>query len=76
MQTNPHTIISCFTGAIAVNISTPLDPIFTPNMIGDLVIFGIKALSGAVISILINKYVDYRKTKNKPTTPPTQPEAE
>ena len=76
MQTNPHTIISSFTGAIAVNIATPLDPMFTANMIGDLIMFGFKALSGAVISILINKYVDYRKSKNKTTTPPTQPEAE
>ena len=76
MHTNAHTIISFFTGAIAVNISTPMDGMFTPNMIGDLIIFGIKTISAAAISVGINKWVDYRKSKNKTTTTTTQPEAE
>ena len=65
MHTPSHTIISLCTGAIVVNVPTPIDAMFTPHMIGELIIFGLKAITGAVISIGINRYVDYLKKKKE-----------
>lgn len=65
MHINTHTIISLFTGAVVVNVPTPMDAIFSTSMILGATIFIIKGIIGALISAGINKFVDYIKNKNK-----------
>lgn len=65
MHINTHTIISLFTGAVVVNVPTPIDAIFSTSMILGAAIFITKGIIGALISVGINKYVDYKKSKNK-----------
>jgi hypothetical protein len=64
MHINTHTIISLFTGAVVVNVPTPMDAIFSTDMIIGATIFISKGIIGALISVGINKYVDYKKNKN------------
>jgi xanthine/uracil permease len=61
-----HSLIAFFTGAVVVNVPTEIDSMFTPHMIGDVILFLVKTLGAGLISVGINKYVDWKK-KNKNT---------
>ena len=62
MHTN-HSFIAFVTGAVTVNVPTPMDNVFSTHTMADLIIFCAKGIIGAVISVGINKLVDYRKRK-------------
>ncbi len=64
MHISSHTFISLCTGAVVVNVPTPIDAIFCTDMILGAVIFISKGVIGALISVGINKYVDYKKKQN------------
>lgn len=64
MHYNSHSLIVLITGAVSVNVPTPIDTMFTTHAIACGIIFCAKGVIGAGISIVINQAVDYYK-KNK-----------
>ena len=63
MDSHLHSLIAFSTGAVVVNVPTQMDSMFTPHMIGDVILFLLKTLGAGVISVGINKYVDWKKNK-------------
>lgn len=63
MHYNSHSLIAFITGAVSVNVPTPIDAMLSYDAITGLVIFCAKGVIGAGISIGINQAVDYYKKK-------------
>ena len=66
MDSHLHSLIAFSTGAVVVNVPTQIDTMFTQHMIGDIIVFLIKTLGAGIISVGINKYIDWRKKNKQP----------
>jgi len=55
---NSHNLIALITGAVSVNIYTPIDAMFTSHVMLCVIVFCAKGIIGAGISIGINRLYD------------------
>lgn len=63
MHYNSHSLIALITGAVSVNVPTPIDAMFTYSALTGLIIFCAKGVIAGGISIGINQAFDYLKKK-------------